>query len=436
MTTTHTPEEPQTPSVADAGTVSTQPLTHEFGRMDETGAIYVQDGDTERLIGGYPADDIPAEPFALYIRRYEDLHAQVKLFEDRLASLSPKDIDSTLASLRESVKEPHILGDIPALRQRIEELAEQGEARKVAAREERQAAKERAIALRTELVEKAEAIIAEPVERIHWKKAGENLREYLEEWKNLQRKGPRLDKSVEDELWKRFSTVRTTFDRNRRHFFAALDQAQAEARAVKEALIAEAEELSTSTEWGKTSSAFRALLERWKAAPRTNRKDDDALWARFRAAQQIFFDARRAKDQAADQEFRANLEAKEALLVEAEALLPIEDLESVKAALHRIQDRWDSVGFVPSSERGRIEGRMRSVEDAVREAEEAEWRRSDPETQARANGMIGQLEAQLESLKADLAAAEAAGNGAKAKDLAETVATKQAWLDQIRSTIG
>lgn len=437
MTTTpNTPEEIQTPSAAEAGTASAQPATHEFGRMDETGAVYVRDGETERHIGGYPVDDLPEDPFALYTRRYEDLVAQVKLFEDRLMSLAAKDIDSTLATLREAVKEPHALGDLPALRARVEELAVRGEERKEVVREERKVAKEKALAARTELVEKAEALIAQAPERIHWKQSGQTLRDLLEEWKGMQRKGPRLDKSVEDELWKRFSAARTTFDRNRRQFFAALDQTQAEARALKEAIIAEAEALSSSTEWGKTSAAFRALMDRWKAAPRTNRKDDDALWARFRAAQQLFFDARRAKDLAADQEFRANLEAKEALLAEAEALLPVEDVDAVKPLLHSIQDRWDAIGFVPSSERGRIEGRMRAVEDAVREAEDAEWRRSNPETQARANGMIGQLEAQLDALKEQLAAAETAGDGKRAKDLAETLATKQAWLEQIRSTIG
>lgn len=433
MTTTPTSPEEQTPAVEIA---TATPATHEFGRMDETGAVYVLDGETERHIGGYPANEVPEDPFALYVRRFEDLAAQVKLFEDRLATLSAKDIDTTVASLREAVKEPAALGDLSALRARVEDLAAKGETRKEEARAERQAAKEEALAVRTALVEKAEGLASQAPEQTHWKQSGQNLRDLLDEWKSLQRKGPRLDKSVEDELWKRFSTARTAFDRNRRQFFAALDQAQALARATKEAIIAEAEALSTSTEWGKTSAAFRDLMARWKAAPRTNRKDDDALWVRFRAAQQVFFDARRAKDQAADEEFRANLEAKEALLVEAEALLPVKDLEAVKPLLHNIQDRWDAIGYVPNSERARIEGRMRAVEDAVREAEEAEWRRSNPETQARANGMIGQLEAQLDDLKAQLEAAEAAGDGKKAKDLAETLATKRAWLEQIRSTIG
>lgn len=431
MTTTpNTPEEPTT----EASTTAAVPATHEFGRIDESGNVYVRDGQEERLIGGYP-DDVPADPFAMYVRRYEDLKATIKLFEDRLGTLTPKDIDQTLATIREAVREPAALGDLPSLRARVEELAARAEERKEAAREERKAAKEAALAARTAVVEKAEAIIAQAPERIHWKQSGQTMRDLLDEWKSLQRSGPRLDKAVEDELWKRFSSARTQFDRNRRQFFAALDKAQAEARAIKEAIIAEAEALQTSTDWGATTAAYRTLMDRWKAAPRTTRKDDDALWARFRAAQQVFFDARRAKDEATDEEYRANLEAKEALLVEAEALLPVTDLEAVKPLLHNIQDRWDEIGFVPSAERGRVEARMRAVEDAVREAEEKEWQRSNPETRARAEGMLGQLEDQLTQLEADLKAAEEAGNAKRAQDLAEALATKKAWLDQIRSTM-
>ena len=177
---------------------------------------------------------------------------------------------------------------------------------------------------------------------------------------------------------------------------------QSEAKRIKEALIAEAEALQTSTDWGATSGAYRELMNRWKAAPRASRKEDDALWARFRAAQQVFFDARRAKDEATDLEYRENLLAKEALADEAEKILPIENLEAAKTALRSIQDRWDEVGRVPSSDLHRIEGRLRAVETAIRDAEESEWRRSNPETRARAQGMLGQLESQFVSLEVEL----------------------------------
>ena len=204
---------------------------------------------------------------------------------------------------------------------------------------------------------------------------------------------------------------------------------------MKEAIIAEAEALQTSTDWGATSGAYRELMNRWKAAPRASRKEDDALWARFRAAQQVFFDARRAKDEATDSEYRENLAAKEALADEAEKILPVEDLEVAKNALRSVQDRWEEIGRVPSSDLHRIEGRLRAVESAIREAEENEWRRTNPETRARAQGMLGQLEAQVESLESDLGVAKAKGDEKKVKSLTEALETKRTWLAQIRTSM-
>ena len=423
-----------TPEEAQASTIAASEVPeHPFARIGEDGTVYVKDGDEERVIGGFP-EGIPTSPYALYERRYADLEATIKLFEDRLSSLSPRDIDQTLATLREQVASPNVVGDIPALRERaaVEKAAEE---RKEIAREERKAAKAQALADRTAVVERAESIVAQDPAKTHWKQSGQTLRDLLEEWKTLQRRGPRLEKAVEDELWKRFSTARTQFDRHRRQFFSQLDLAQSEAKRIKEALIAEAEALSSSVDWSRTSGAYRELMNRWKAAPRASRKEDDALWARFRAAQQVFFDARRAKDEATDAEYRENLVAKEAILVDAEAILPVTDIDRAKAQLRQIQDRWEEVGRVPSSDLHRIEGRLRAVEAAVREAEEKEWRRTNPETRARAAGMVGQLEEQIAQLERSLADAEAKGDTKAATSVRETLETKRAWLAQISSSM-
>ena len=439
MTTTPIPSNETTPEAGvPAEAVNASPTipasevpAHPFARIGEDGTVYVKDGDEERVVGGFP-EGIPASPYALYERRYADLEATIKLFEDRLATLSPRDIDQTLATLREQVVSPNVIGDIPALRHRVEAVAKAAEERKEVAREERKAAKAQALAERTSVVERAEAIVAQDPAKTHWKQSGQTLRDLLDEWKTLQRRGPRLEKSVEDELWKRFSSARTQFDRHRRQFFSQLDQAQSEAKRIKEALIAEAEALSSSVDWARTSGAYRELMNRWKAAPRASRKEDDALWARFRAAQQVFFDARRAKDEATDAE---NLAAKEKILVDAEAILPVTDVERAKAQLRQIQDRWEEVGRVPSSDLHRVEGRLRAVEAAVREAEEKEWRRTNPETRARAAGMVGQLEEQIAQLERSLAQAEAAGDTKNVSSVREALETKRAWLTQISSSM-
>ena len=304
--------------------------------------------------------------------------------------------------------------------------------RRQAVTAERAAAKEQALKDRTALVERAEAIAAQDPARTQWKSSGAELRELLEQWKGAQRRGPRLDRPTEDGLWKRFSHARTTFDRHRRQYFSELDAKQAKVKAAKEALIKRAEELQHSTDWAGTSQKYRELMEEWKKAGRASRKEDDALWARFRAAQQVFFDARHAKDAAVDAEFAENLKVKEALVAKAEALLPIKDIKAAKKALRPIQDAWEEAGRVPRGAVRRIEGRMRAVEDAIREAENAEWRRSDPETKARAEGLAGQLEDSIAELEADLAAAQAAGNSKKIAEAEAALTARRAWLEQVR----
>ena len=402
-----------------------------WGRVDGEGRVYVQDGGTEREVGQFP--DVPiAEAMAFYVRRFLDLKATVDLFAMRLPQLSIREIDSTVKSLGESLAAPAAVGDLDGLRARFEALRTVAAERRAAINAERAAAKEQALKDRTAIVERAEAIAAQDPDRTQWKSSGAELRELLEQWKGAQRRGPRLDRPTEDGLWKRFSHARTTFDRHRRQFFSELDAKQAQVKAAKEALIKRAQEMSSSTDWAGTSAKYRALMEEWKKAGRASRKEDDALWARFRAAQQVFFDARRAKDEAADAEFAENLKIKEALLAKAEALLPVKNVKAAKRALRPIQDAWEEAGRVPRNAVRRLEGRMRAVEDAIREAENAEWRRTDPETKARAEGLAGQLEDSIAELESDLAAARSAGDAKKIAEAEAALTARRAWLEQVR----
>ena len=402
-----------------------------WGRVDGEGRVYVQDNGAEREVGQFP--DAPvAEAMAFYVRRFLDLKATVDLFATRLPQLSVREIDSTLKSIEQSLTEPAAVGDLDGLRARFSALKSVAAERREAVAAERAAAKEQALKDRTVIVERAEAISAQDPARTQWKSSGAELRELLEKWKEAQRRGPRLDRPVEDGLWKRFSHARTAFDRHRRQFFSELDAKQAQVKVAKEALIKRAEELSGSTDWAGTSAKYRGLMDEWKKAGRASRKEDDALWARVRAAQQVFFDARRAKDAATDAEYAENLKVKEALIVKAEALLPVKNVKAAKKALRPIQDAWEEAGRVPRSALRRIEGRMRAVEDAIREAENAEWRRTDPETKARAEGLAGQLEDSIAALEKDLAAATAADDAKKIAEAEAALTARRAWLEQVR----
>jgi hypothetical protein len=176
-------------------------------------------------------------------------------------------------------------------------------------------------------------------------------------------------------------------------------------------------------------------MDRWKAVPRLAKNDDDRLWARFRAAQDAFFAARGAVLDERSAGEKENLAAKEALLVEAEALLPVTDLKSAKAALRGIQERWERIGHVPRGDKDRIDGRLKRVEDAVRTGESDQWRRSNPETRARAEDTVSKFEAAIAKLEKQRDAAAAKGDAKTVSSLESSIASTRMLLDAASSAL-
>jgi hypothetical protein len=407
----------------------------EWGRVDDDGTVWVRTSEGERAVGQYPGAS-QEEALAYFARKYDDLAAQVSLLEQRISAghVSGQDAEVSIRRLSEAIRDAHAVGDLEGLLQRLTALAPVVEARRAEAEAARQEARNRAQAERAALVDEAEALSAVDAERIPWKTSGDRLRELFDEWRRLQRES-RLDKRTEDELWKRFSHARTAFDRKRRAHFGALDEQHSKARAVKEEIVSEAEQLSSSTDWGTTAATFRDLMNRWKVAGRAARKDDDALWARFRAAQDAFFAARNTAATETDNEFRENLAAKEALLVEAEALVPVSDVQAARSALRGIQERWESIGRVPRADLGRVEARLRAVEQAIRDCEQDRWTRTNPQARARAEDAVTQLETTIENLRRRLDKALAAGDTRAATDAEQAIAAREEWLAQARQAL-
>ncbi|HEX2705713.1 MAG TPA: DUF349 domain-containing protein, partial [Candidatus Lustribacter sp.] len=410
------------------------PSAAAFGRVDESGVVYVKTGDGEREVGSYPGVS-PREALAYFGRKYDDLSAQVDLLLQRVThtEMAAKEADEAHSKLVALSTEPNVVGDLAELSAKVARIGDAVRARPAAEATARAAARAAATTAREELVAEAERIAAQPEERVQWKTSGERMRELLDAWKSHQRSGPRIDKETEAALWHRFGAARNSFDKARRVHFAHLDEFRGDAKLAKERITTEAEKLATSRDWPATASEFKRLMDRWRQAGRAGRSDDDALWARFKAAQDSFFEAKDALVAAEDEVFRASLAVKDGLLAEAEAILPVTDLEAAKAALRSIQDRWDKAGKVPRADMDRTERSLKRVEQAVRDIEEKRWASSNPEAAARARSLVDQLETAVAGLERELAAAQASGNTAKVATAQAALDARRQWLEQARA---
>jgi hypothetical protein len=396
--------------------------------VGEDGSVFVRTADGERRVGQMP-DASAEEALAFYARRYDDLAFEVGLLEQRVraGTLAPEEGRTAVEQVRRTLADAQAVGDLAALDQRLERL--------LGTIEEQRAARKAERARRQAAAQEAKERIATEAERLaagqDWRHGANRLRELLDEWKSL----PRLEKATDDALWRRFSTARTTYTRRRKAHFSELNQRREEARATKEQLVVEAEALAGSTEWGPTAGRYRELMRRWKAAGPAPRDVDDELWKRFRAAQDTFFGARDAANARVDAEYAANAEVKEALLAEAEALLPVTDPRAARESFRDIADRWDDAGKVPRARMKELEGRFRAVEQAIRGVEDAQWERSNPEARARAAATVSQLEASLAELEQQRAAAQAAGEERKAAEAASAIEARTAWLVEARKAL-
>jgi hypothetical protein len=392
-------------------------MSSEWGRIDADGTVYVRTAEGEREIGSWQAGDAEAG-LAFYERRFEDLETEVTLLEKRLESGAgdPASTRTHVLELKERMPTVAAIGDLAGLEARLDKLLTAVEEKAGANAAARQQARADAIAAKEALVTEAERIAESGTA---WKVSGDRLRAIVEEWKLI--KG--IDRKTDDALWKRFAAARDAFGRRRGQHFAQLDAERGTAKEAKEKLVAQAEELSGSSDWKETAAAMRELMTEWKAAPRASRDVEDALWARFRAAQDAFFARRSGVFAERDAEQVENQAQKEAIIAQA-AALSLEDPNAAQSALRELQARFDAIGHVPRDAMRRIDEQMRAAEQRVRDAVDAEWRQGSVES----NPFLAALKERLAEAEAKLERARKSGDAAR-------IARAEAEVEQRRSLI-
>ncbi|WP_409264080.1 DUF349 domain-containing protein [Microbacterium aquimaris] len=424
-----TPAVPAPPAGATrAGAAAPTAAAEDWGRVEEDGTVSVREGDTWRVVGQFP-DGTPAEALAYFERKYADLASEVTLLEvrHRRGGASASDLRAAAAAVMIKVDGAAAVGDLAALTARLQNLVS---ALSAASESEAAAAKqavEEAVAERTAIVEQAEALAARDPQTVQWKQASAEMSSLFDQWQQHQQNGPRLPKAAGQQLWKRFRDARSTVDKHRREFYSQLDEAHKVVRQRKNRLVERAEALAPQGEDG--IPAYRALLDEWKAAGRAGKKADDALWARFKAAGDALFQARTERAAADAEASKEKIDAKKELLQQAAPIADEPDLSKARALLTSIQRQWDEIGRIHPREAERaLDDDLRKIEQGVRAREDADWKRNNPETKARANDMTRQLHDAIAKLEEDLAAAEAGGDARKIAAAKDALDARRAWL--------
>ncbi|MBQ3248058.1 MAG: DUF349 domain-containing protein [Alistipes sp.] len=215
------------------------------------------------------------------------------------------------------------------------------------------------LALKQELCEKTEALVARPMlTRKDWNKASEELLEIQKVWKTIGF-APKKDNN---RIYERFRSACDRFFDLKRDFYAGVKSEMEHNLAIKNELCAAAEALATSEDWKHATDELIALQAKWKQTGPVARRHSDVVWKRFRAACDKFFERKAEHFSHIDTEHDENLRLKQALLEEMKTA-------DVKAggfeAIKEFQRRWSQIGFVPIKQKDALQKEYKAVVDAM-----------------------------------------------------------------------
>ena len=399
--------------------------TQSWGRVNDDGIVEVTVEGTWHAVGSYP-DGSAEEALAIFVRKFDDIEAQVSLAEQRLKAGAPaKDVGRGLKKVSAELETPSAVGDYLSLRVRVEQLNAQVSELSETQAKEREEAVAQAVVDREAIVAEIEALASRDPHSIRWKETTASVDALFDKWKAHQQNGPRLPKATADALWKRFKAARNTLDRARRQHFQERDKLAKASKSVKKELIEKAQALAPKGAEG--IPAYRALLEEWKKAPRAARSVEDQLWAQFKAAGDALYQAKSQQAEAEDEANRENGEAKQKLVEEFSDLLTMSDHRAAVERLRLFHDRFRQIGPVPRGMVKKIDAEVKKFDQHVKKLEAEHWEKTNPEKQARSQSFLDQIDQQISELRYERAAAEAAGDSQTVSRLDEEISTKEAW---------
>ncbi len=213
--------------------------------------------------------------------------------------------------------------------------------------------------MKTELCVKAEELSEQMItSRKEWNKANDRLLEIQKVWKTIGF-APKKDNT---RIYERFRNACDRFFALKRDYYAQLKAEMDHNLQLKNEICEAAESIKDSEDWKKTADELIALQKRWKEIGTVSRRHSDAVWKRFRAACDYFFERKAAHFSSVDNEQERNLQAKRELLEQMKACdIKEGGFEAIKA----FQRKWNEIGYVPIKQKDALQKQYKEVVDAM-----------------------------------------------------------------------
>ena len=215
--------------------------------------------------------------------------------------------------------------------------------------------------MKSELCSKLEELVsADYAGRKEWNQASEELMNIQKIWKTIGF----APKKENTKIYERFRKLCDDFFEKKRQFFTDAKSDMDNNYQAKVELCIQAEALAESDDWKKTTNLLLDLQRQWKEIGPTSRKNSEAVWKRFRAACDKFFNRKSEYFGNLDQQYEANLAARRQLIEQIRAFVPQEGVDLMEA-IRGFQQRWSEIGFVPAKDKDAVHKEYKELIDGL-----------------------------------------------------------------------
>ena len=166
-------------------------------------------------------------------------------------------------------------------------------------------------------------------------------------------------------IFERFRAACDTFFNKKAEFFKAVKESMSENLEKKRALCEKAEALKDSTDWKATADVLVKLQKEWKTIGPVAKKHSDAIWKRFIAACDYFFEQKNKAGASQRTEEQANLEKKRDIIARLEAIGEDTDADTAIDQVRNLMKEWNAVGFVPFKEKDKVYKQYHALVDKL-----------------------------------------------------------------------